>query len=132
MWRTTRLKEADKDSVLFENISPGGIGNTSNNCDVIEHSPADSNLLYVTKGFSLYRSQNCNDPAASVTWNTFSPGVIGGNINDMETNPMDTNVIWLAKGNGVIRSDDQGITWVRYFWKLTGYTCYLYCFGQYE
>jgi len=111
MWRTTRLKEADKDSVLFENISPAGIGNTSNNCDVIEHSSADSNLLYVTKGFSLYRSDNCNDSATNVNWNTFSPGTIAGMITDMETNPMDTNVIWLAKGNGVIRSDDRGLTW---------------------
>jgi len=111
VWRTVRLKESDNDSVLFENISPAGLGNTSNNCDKIEHSPADSNILFVTKGFSMYRSDNCNDPAASVTWNTYSPGTIAGNINDMETTPMDTNVIWLAKGNGVLRSDDRGITW---------------------
>jgi len=111
VWRTTRLKESDKDSVLFENISPAGIGNTSANCDVIEHSSADSNLLFVTKGFSLYRSTSINDPAASVIWNTSSPGTIAGMITDMETNPMDSNVVWLAKGNGVIRSDDKGVSW---------------------
>ncbi len=105
-WRTVRLKEADKDSVLWEQISTTfGTGT----CSVIEHSPADSNLLYVVKSNKIYRSNNCNDVAANVTWTTINGS---GTITDLEAHPTDTSVLWKTVGDNVFISDNQGQSWI--------------------
>ncbi len=111
VWRTVRLKESDGDSVLWEKIS-SGIGNGANECTVIEHSPVDSNLLYVTKpGNKIYRSLNCNDPAGSVTWTELTVSGGSGNVNDMEAHPTADSVLYVCRGNYVLKSVNFGAGW---------------------
>ena len=108
VWRTTRLKEAERDSVLWEDIS-NGLGNTNVDCDLIEHSPADQDLLYVTKDATLYKSENCNDPSPS--WNSVNSGPFGGNINGLECHPTHPDVLYVTKTGGIAVTSDRGASW---------------------
>ena len=110
-WRTNNVRATNHDDVVWEKISNGLGPNTT--CSVIEHSPADPNILYMAKGTNrVFRSDNCNDAAASVSWITYTSGMLySGNINDLEAHPSDPNVVYMVKGEGVLKSTDKGQSW---------------------
>jgi photosystem II stability/assembly factor-like uncharacterized protein len=130
IWRTTRLKEADRDSVLWEVLSDN-LGGNGNNFVVVEHSPADSGLFYCAKtGSNLFRADSIYNPAGQITWaNLVSSGFpIGGNITDIEAHPTDPDIVYVTKGTGVLKSIDRGQSWTDITGTLPGVTmtCLVY------
>ncbi len=101
VWRTTNVKAG---SVSWTAISSGEV----NACGVLEQSPADPNILYVSRGSVLKRTDNAD--AGSVAWSTCtSPG--GSNITDLAAHPTDANTVYATAGTKVYKSINKGSTW---------------------
>ena len=73
--------------------------NFNGNLDLIRIDPNNSNNIYVTRGSSLYRSNN-----KGVTFETINPGL--GNINAIEVSATDSNVLWIVTNGGVYKIPD--------------------------
>jgi PKD repeat protein/photosystem II stability/assembly factor-like uncharacterized protein len=107
VWRTNNVKANFTNSIQWQNISDG-IG--GGKCDVLENSPANTNILYVGKSSQLYRSANAMDE--EVVFANLSTNVPGsGSIKDIEAHPYDENIVYLTKGDKVYRSFDKGQSW---------------------
>lgn len=104
VWRSTNVQTANASSVTWTVIST--FGNTSN-LNVIENSPANSNVLYVSRGSSIFRSDNAN--AASPTWVTL--GGLSSTVTDIEAHPSDANIVYATAGNNVYKSVNKGQSW---------------------
>ncbi len=105
IWRSTNIKTASVSSVSWAKISTFG---NSNNIKVVESSPADNALLFVSRGSSLFRTDNANATAPS--WVSISSP--GGTITDIEADPDNTNIVYATAGNGVYKSTNKGASWV--------------------
>ncbi len=104
VWRSTNVKVASTLSVTWTKISTG----ETTNCNVLEQSPANVDILYVSRGSVLKRSDNAN--AASPTWTTItSPG--GTSPSDIEAHPTDQNIVYATAGTKVYKSTDKGVVW---------------------
>lgn len=104
VWRTTNVKAADASSVSWTAISTG----ETSNCDAIEQSLADDNVLYAARGSVLKRTGNAND--ANPSWTTCtSPST--SNITALETNDADANIVYATAGSKVYKSTDKGVSW---------------------
>lgn len=79
----------------------------STNISVVEHSPADADLIYIVRGSQVFRSDNIND--ASPTWITC--GAISGTETDIEAHPTNANIVYATEYGDVYRSSDKGATW---------------------
>lgn len=103
VWRSTNVKASSHSSVSWTKISTFG---TTSNLSKIESSPANSNLLYVARGTSLFRSDNVN--AATPSWTTISGP---GNISDMEAHPTNQNILYITAGTNIYKSTNKGASW---------------------
>jgi photosystem II stability/assembly factor-like uncharacterized protein len=118
VWRSTNVKAP---SVTWTAISSG----ESSACGVLEQSPADPNVLYVSRGTVLKRTDNAN--ATSVTWTTCtSPSA--STITDMAAHPTDPNTIYATAGTKVYKSVNKGSTWTNISGTLpaTNINCIVY------
>ena len=104
VWRTTNVKAANSSNVSWTAISTG----ETSNCDVIEQSLADVDILYASRGSALKRTDNANDATPSWTSCT-SPS--GSNITALETNETDANIVYATAGSKVYKSTDKGANW---------------------
>lgn len=107
VWRTTNAKASPASSVSWSAISTG----ETVRCKVLEQSAADNNILYVVRTGQIKRSDNANDAAASVVWNscTLPDGLTP---TDLEAHPTDPNIVYATAGYGVYKSTDKGLNWV--------------------
>jgi photosystem II stability/assembly factor-like uncharacterized protein len=104
VWRSINVK-ATTEPVAWTKISTGEIAL----CDVLEQSPANTDILYVVRGIYLKRSDNANDPNPAWTICTNPGGSI--NITDLEAHPTDSNTVYATVGKKVYKSVDKGNTW---------------------
>ncbi|MBN2174513.1 MAG: T9SS type A sorting domain-containing protein [Bacteroidales bacterium] len=103
MWRAEGIKT---NNFEWEKITEAGGGEI----DVVEHSPADYDLLYYARNSSIYRSDNVNDDTPE--WFNLNNNLPGsGNVFDIEAHPFEDNVVFITKGSKVYRSDDRGMNW---------------------
>ncbi|MCX6243706.1 MAG: BACON domain-containing carbohydrate-binding protein [Bacteroidetes bacterium] len=115
VWRTTNVKAAGTPSITWTAISTG----ETSSCSVLEQSPADPNVLYVSRGTVLKRTDN--SMATPPTWVTCtSPSA--SSITDMAAHPTDANTIYATAGTKVYKSIDKGITWTNISGTLPGST----------
>ena len=103
IWRNTSVRTSSS----WTNISSGAVG--SSNFVVVENSLANSNILYATKGATLYRSDNVND--ASPTWTTISNALGGPAITDIKAHPTDENIVYGTCTGKVYKSTNKGANW---------------------
>ena len=103
VWRSTNVKTSSTSSVAWTKISTFG---TSSNLSDIESSPADANILYVSRGSSLFRSDNVN--ASSPSWTTLSAPA---NISDIQAHPTNSNIVYITAGTNIYKSTNKGSTW---------------------
>ncbi len=104
IWRSTNVKSA---SVSWTAISTNLGG--SSKFAVLEHNEANGDILYASKGSTLYRTENVM--AASVSWSTLSvPG--SGNILSIETSELDENILYVSRGFKIYKSSDKGTNWI--------------------
>jgi photosystem II stability/assembly factor-like uncharacterized protein len=104
VWRSTNVNAASPSSVSWTKITSGW----TNNCTILEQSPANVDILYVVFSGSIQRTDNAN--AASPTWTACAlPG--GATPTDLEAHPTDPNIIYATAGYFVYKSTDKGATW---------------------
>lgn len=100
VWRSTNVKGA----ATWTKIS----SNETQNCQVLEQSPANLNILYVVREGQLKRTDNAN--SATPIWTSCSlPG--GYTPTDLEAEPLYSDGIWATTYIGVFYSGNKGATW---------------------
>jgi PKD repeat protein len=108
VWRAPNVKTGNPTWTKISN----NLGGTNNVLmRVLEHSPADVNILYAAReDRTLFRSDNVND--ASPQWvNLTSTLPANVSINDLEADPFDPATVYMCQGTGVYKSTDKGVTW---------------------
>lgn len=103
VWRSTNVKASSASSVAWTKIST--FGTTSNLTD-IESSPADANILYVSRGSALFRTDNAN--ATTPSWTTLSAPA---SITDIKAHPTNSNIVYITAGTNIYKSTNKGSTW---------------------
>ena len=112
LWRSTNVTSTPSSTVVWEAISNFATGQTIR---VMEQSPADVNIVYVSRSGGvnpsvLYRSDNANASAASVTWTVITkPG--GFTISDIKAHPTDPNIVYATANRFVYKSTNKGVSW---------------------
>jgi PKD repeat protein/photosystem II stability/assembly factor-like uncharacterized protein len=80
----------------------------TDNCYVLEQSPANINIIYVVRSGNMQRTENAND--ASPVW--ISCALPGGETpSDLEAHPTEPNTVYATAYNKVYKSTDKGATW---------------------
>ena len=103
IWRSTNVKGS---SVSWTAIS-NNLGGTTK-FSVLEHNEANGDILYASKGSTLYKSEDVM--ASTVTWTTLTvPG--SGNILSIETNELNENIVYVSRGFKIYESTDKGVNW---------------------
>ncbi len=106
VWRSTNIKAPNSGNVAWTKISNLNI----NNFEEMTQSDANTNILYVSNGSSLYRSDNVK--ATSVAWANITGSLLSGNtITAIETSPSDENIVYLVQQNQVFKSQNKGSSW---------------------
>lgn len=121
VWRSTNVKTGSTGSVAWTKITTGESGN----CSVLEHSPANVDILYVVRSGSMKRSENVN--AATPTWTACTlPG--GSTPSDLEAHPTNASIVYASAGNKIYKSSDKGATWTNISGTLPAvtYNCLVY------
>lgn len=103
VWRTNNVTSSPP---TWTKISTGEI----DNCEVLEQSSANLNIIYAVRYGSLKRTDNANDAAGSVTWS--SCPLPGGNTpTDIKAHPTDANIVYATAAYNIYKSTDKGLTW---------------------
>ncbi len=105
VWKSTNVNASNVSSITWTKISNLTSGSKIR---VIESSPADNSILYISRGNSFYRCDNVN--AVSPTWTTLNGP--GGIITDIEAHPTSSNIVYVTAGTNVYKSINKGLTWV--------------------
>ncbi|MCD4729111.1 MAG: PKD domain-containing protein, partial [Bacteroidales bacterium] len=78
--------------------------------DVVEHSPANFDLLFYARNGQLYRSDNVmDDDPEWITLNTYLPG--SGNVYDVEAHPFNEEIVYITRSTKVYVSENKGFSW---------------------
>ena len=109
IWRCENVKNYNPQ---WENIT-NDFGNFNYaHTRVIEHSPADLNLLYAARDNSgFYRCDNIMDD--DPTWIDLS-SLLPSNLvkpTDIEAHPTKPDIVYITQNNKVYKSTDRGCTW---------------------
>lgn len=108
LWRSTNVKASSSSSVSWTKISSYS---TTTDVRVVEHSPANVNLLYFTRSNRLYRSDNVN--SASPNWGYYDYPYLPNNatIIDLEAHPTNQNIVYMSQSNNIYKSSTKGTSW---------------------
>ncbi|MDP4280834.1 MAG: BACON domain-containing carbohydrate-binding protein [Bacteroidota bacterium] len=101
VWKCSNVKSA---APVWIRISSG----ESVNCNVLEQSPADPDILYVSRGSVLKRTDNANDQNPSWIPCT-SPASC--NITALKAHPSNPDIVYVSAGSKIYKSTDKGMTW---------------------
>ncbi len=103
IWRTEGVKT---NTFTWKKLTDGG----SNNINVVEQSPANTDVFYYSWKQHLYRTDNVMDDEP--VWYDLSSNIPGNDhIRDIEANAFDENIVYVTKGSKVYKSVDKGINW---------------------
>ncbi len=106
IWRSTNIKTGNTDNVSWTKISTMGGGNKS----VMAQSRANTDIMYVSGGSQLNRSDNVR--GLNVQWTNISSFLLSGNnITAIEASPVDENTVYVVQQNRVFKSTDKGFNW---------------------
>ena len=122
VWRSTNVKSSPP---AWTKISDNLGGTNSISLTVVEHSPANTNMLYIARGdYRMYRTSNCM--AASPTWTDLTSTLPQANyvITDIEAHPTDTNTVYITQNKKVYKSTDRGATWTNITGNLPNISVY--------
>ncbi len=103
VWRSTNVKASGASNVSWTKISTFG---NSTSLKQIESCKADANILYVSRGSDLFRSDNA--ASSSPTWTTLSAP---GYVSDIETHPTNPNIVYVTAGTNIYKSTNKGASW---------------------
>ncbi len=119
VWRGYNVRTGNPS---WSKISDALGGNNSTNMRILEHSPADINIMYAAKdNQTFFRSDNVNDP--NVDWTNLTAGLPAtSSINDLEAHPYNPEIVYMCRGTEVFKSADKGVTWENITGSLPGVT----------
>lgn len=108
IWRGTDIRSGNPSWTKISNLL-GGSNNS--NMRVLEHSPADINILYAARDDKkLFRTDNAN--TLNPSWTNLTSGLPdNSSINDLEAHPVDPNILYMCLGEGVYKSTNKGVSW---------------------
>lgn len=107
VWRTKNVKASSTYGIQWTKISDGLFGGTISK---MENAPADPNILYITDGSSIYRTDNAMDNAP--LWLKLAAPILNGStITDIETDANNADRVYVTKQNKVLQSNDRGNSW---------------------
>ena len=108
VWRT---KDARAANVIFEKISNNLGGFNNSGIRVLENSPADNDILYISiDGKLFFRSDNINDASPSYV-NLTGKLPTSTFPKDVEAHPTDPKKVWIVQSNKVFESSNKGGAW---------------------
>ena len=98
-------------TITFTKISNNLAGSNSNDMSVLEHSPANRNLLFAVRSDSkMFRTDNLMD--STVAWINLTASLpVSGTPSDVECYPYDENIVYLALNNRIYKSLNKGGAW---------------------
>jgi len=106
IWRSENIKNPSPSGVKWKKIS----SITTANCDVLEQSPVNTNIVYVSKGGNLFISSDALQE--NPTWINISGNLpTGSNISDIEASPFEENTVYMIQDKQVFKSTDRAMTW---------------------
>lgn len=105
VWRTNNVKAGNTNGVNWTKITDF----SGSNCNMLEQSDANADILWVGKGSILYMTTNANDE--NPTWEQLSGLPGSGDIRSIATDPENEDRVFMARGNGIFYSDDLCETW---------------------
>lgn len=110
IWRCDNVK-AGSSQISWKRISYDLAGNNGSNMSVLEHSPANVNILYAGRSDKrVFRTDDAfsgNPVWYDITSNL--PDVV--TPGDIEAHPFDENIVYILLGSKVYKSYDKGISW---------------------
>ena len=108
LWRSTNVKT--NGSPTWTKITNYPAGGSGEKIFTIEHSPANTEILYFTKSGSLFRIDNLSASPVTVTDLTSSlPS--GWTPTDIEAHPTLDNVVYMTHNKKVYKSVNKGLNW---------------------
>jgi PKD repeat protein/photosystem II stability/assembly factor-like uncharacterized protein len=109
IWRGTGVRSGNPSWVKISD-NPGGNGST--NWRVLEHSPADVDLIYAGReNNTFFRSDNVSK--ANPNWINLSANLPeNASINDFEAHPTEPDIVYMCQGQRVYKSINRGETWL--------------------
>lgn len=103
VWYSPNVKSS---WIQWKQISSG----ESAEVNVLEQSPASTEILYAVRGNTLKRTDQAT--ASSPEWISLTNSLPNtSSISDIEAHPFDPDVTYMTQGNHVYRSNDRGFTW---------------------
>ncbi len=108
IWMSTNIKS--QSTVFWRKISNNLGGSNSNNCSIVEHSPADFNVFYVARGSEVFRTDNLMDN--TVLWTEITANKPqGGSPGDIESHPYNPAIVYMSIGTHIFKSETKGVNW---------------------
>lgn len=103
IWRSDNILGTN---FQWKQLSTGGGSDIS----VIEHSAANTGMLYYARGAQVYRTDEAmEDQPEWINLNGNLPG--SGNILDIESSPLDENLVFVSRGSKIFKSENKGNSW---------------------
>ncbi len=132
VWRSNNIKNLSTSTVTWSKIS-GNFG--SGNCEALEQSPADPDLLYLIKeNGKVVRTDHAN--ASTPTWIDLTNNlpINLDNPSDIEAHPTKPDWAYLSSNGGVFKTTDRGATWTDISGSLPDvfFSSIVYCKGSQE
>ncbi len=112
IWRSKNIKEANKDSVVWQKISANFLSANTTDCNQIRAHYTDGNVLYASKG-SRKLGRTANAMADTVVWqnlSTYLPSSVVA-VNAIETHKTDPLIVYIAFNKNVHKSLNGGLSW---------------------
>lgn len=111
IWRSTNIKVSSVNSVTWTKISNNVAGSNSQNITALENSPANSDILYVSRsGNKFFKSTNVN--AGTPTWTDLTSNLPNNSsVLWIESHPTYQDRVWICQSNKVYQSNDGGSNW---------------------
>lgn len=109
VWYTSNVKSTPVNWTVVSNMLGGSNTQTIR---VLENSPADNDILYLSRGDNkFFRSDNINQ--ASPTYSDLTSFLPTNTWpRDVEAHPFDVNKVFIVQSNSVFQSSNKGQSWI--------------------
>jgi PKD repeat protein/photosystem II stability/assembly factor-like uncharacterized protein len=128
IWRSNNVRASSANSVSWRKLSDNLAGSNSQTIRVLEHSPADTNILYAARADrKLFRTDSAC--GWNPTWTDLTSGLpVNAFPSDIEAHPTKDNVVYITLYRDIYKSTNYGATWTNISGNLPNITmnCLVY------
>jgi hypothetical protein len=123
IWRSTNVKHAVRDSIVWEKISDELGGLNTNAMRVVHRHRSNENVVFAAKSNrKLFRCDNALDDADSIVWVDLSSDLpLSSNpVLSVETVSGEDSTVYISFAKKVWKSSDLGVNWEELEGELSG------------